>query len=141
VDKYFQIARCFRDEDGRKDRQPEFTQVDLEMAFVSWGNPANPPLNLPNPVEDQQWNIGGHEVREVIEDLIRRIWLDVEGVQLPSNFKVMTYREAMGRVSFIIESLSVKVLLIDKVMQYGSDKPDTRFGLEVSNLLLRCGMR
>lgn len=135
VDKYFQIARCFRDEDGRKDRQPEFTQVDLEMAFVSWGNSTNPPMNLPNQGQEQQWNIGGHEVREVIEDLIRRIWQDVEGVQLPSSFKVMTYREAMARVSIIIESLSVNVLQIDEVMQYGSDKPDTRFGLEVSNLL------
>ncbi|KAH6914833.1 aspartyl-tRNA synthetase [Coprinopsis sp. MPI-PUGE-AT-0042] len=114
VDKYFQIAKCFRDEDGRKDRQPEFTQVDLEMAFVSWGNSTNPPMDIPKPGEEQQWNIGGHEVREVIEDLIRRIWLDAEGVQLPSSFKVMTYREAMAR--------------------FGSDKPDTRFGLEIINV-------
>ncbi|KAG2013916.1 aspartyl-tRNA synthetase [Coprinopsis cinerea AmutBmut pab1-1] len=113
VDKYFQIAKCFRDEDGRKDRQPEFTQVDLEMAFVSWGNPNSPPTH-PSAEQDQAWNIGGHEVRDVIEDLIRKIWQDVEGVQLSPRFKVMTYREAMER--------------------FGSDKPDTRFGLEIVNL-------
>ncbi|KAH9482616.1 Aspartate--tRNA ligase, mitochondrial [Psilocybe cubensis] len=83
VDKYFQIAKCFRDEDGRKDRQPEFTQVDLEMAFVSWGE---------NQVSDlvekssNVWRIGGLEVRQIAEDL------------------------------------------------FGSDKPDTRFGLEIINI-------
>lgn len=108
VDKYFQIARCFRDEDGRKDRQPEFTQVDLEMAFVSWGNPTNLPIDVPNPSQEQEWNIGGHEVREVIEDLVRKIWQDVEGVQLPPKFKVMTYRDAMARVSNPIESVTAR---------------------------------
>ncbi|KAI6004094.1 tRNA synthetases class II-domain-containing protein [Pisolithus albus] len=102
VDKYFQIAKCFRDEDGRKDRQPEFTQIDLEMAYVSWG----PPLH--------QSRIGGHEVRAVVESLIRNIWQQVENVALPSSFNVMTYAEAMS--------------------SYGSDKPDTRFPLKIVNV-------
>lgn len=106
VDRYYQIARCFRDEDGRKDRQPEFTQVDLEMAWVSWGD--HPSHGRP---DSDGWRIGGREVREIIEYLIRRIWTTVEGIELPESFKVMTYEEAMGR--------------------FGSDKPDTRFGLEV----------
>jgi aspartyl-tRNA synthetase len=103
IDRYYQLARCFRDEDGRKDRQPEFTQIDLEMAFVSWGNP--------NMGEDDPWRIGGHEVRDVVEDLIRAIWMKMEKISLPDRFNVMTYNEAMHR--------------------FGSDKPDTRFGLEI----------
>ncbi|KAI0002982.1 tRNA synthetases class II-domain-containing protein [Russula compacta] len=102
VDRYYQLARCFRDEDGRKDRQPEFTQIDLEMAFVSWGNP--------NPEVDP-WRIGGHEVRDVVEDLMRTIWAQIEKTSLPDRFNVMTYHEAMCR--------------------FGSDKPDTRFALEI----------
>ncbi|KAI0301810.1 tRNA synthetases class II-domain-containing protein [Multifurca ochricompacta] len=102
VDRYYQLARCFRDEDGRKDRQPEFTQIDLEMAFVSWGNP-----NL----ADDPWRIGGHEVRDVVEDLVRTVWAQIEKISLPDRFRVMTYYEAMRR--------------------FGSDKPDTRFGLEI----------
>ncbi len=103
VDRYYQIARCFRDEDGRKDRQPEFTQIDLEMAWVSWGNQYAADAGV--------WRIGGKEVKEVIETLIRRIWSTIEGVELPEEFRVMTYAEAMNR--------------------FGSDKPDVRFGLEV----------
>ncbi|KAJ7086667.1 hypothetical protein C8R44DRAFT_820746 [Mycena epipterygia] len=106
VDKYFQIAKCFRDEDGRKDRQPEFTQIDLEMAFVSWGE-----QHTSNSPRSNAWRIGGTEVREVIETLIRKIWQDVEGIDLAQPFKVMTYYEAMKL--------------------YGSDKPDTRFGLKI----------
>ncbi|KAJ6516116.1 tRNA synthetases class II-domain-containing protein, partial [Mycena sanguinolenta] len=105
VDKYFQIAKCFRDEDGRKDRQPEFTQIDLEMAFVSWGEQST------STSRSNVWRIGGTEVREVIETLVRKIWQDVEGIELPSKFKVMTYTEAMKL--------------------YGSDKPDIRFGLKI----------
>ncbi|KAH9853711.1 tRNA synthetases class II-domain-containing protein [Lenzites betulinus] len=111
VDRYFQLARCFRDEDGRKDRQPEFTQVDLEMAWVSWGKQeAN---RLEEPTADT-WRIGGHEVRDVVETIIRKIWKKIENVGLENRFKVMTYNEAMAR--------------------YGSDKPDLRFGLEIHDI-------
>ena len=96
VDRYYQFARCFRDEDGRKDRQPEFTQIDLEMAFVSWGNPNMDP---------DPWRIGGHEVRDVIEHLIRTVWSQMENVSLPERFPVMTYHEAMLRVSSRLQHL------------------------------------
>ncbi|KXN87879.1 Aspartate--tRNA ligase, mitochondrial [Leucoagaricus sp. SymC.cos] len=109
VDRYFQLAKCFRDEDGRKDRQPEFTQIDLEMAYVSWGQSSPAP-----PGFSEKWRIGGAEVRQVVESLIRKIWLQMEGITIPDQFRVMTYREAMTR--------------------YGSDKPDTRFGLEITNI-------
>ncbi|TFY74593.1 hypothetical protein EWM64_g9418 [Hericium alpestre] len=107
VDRYYQLARCFRDEDGRKDRQPEFTQIDLEMAFVSWGPPASADAS-------NAWRIGGHEVRDVVEAMIRNVWAKVEGVALPEKFTVMTYAEAMSR--------------------FGSDKPDTRFGMEIADV-------
>lgn len=110
IDKYFQIAKCFRDEDGRKDRQPEFTQIDLEMAFVSWGGV----IKSSTATDTNIWRIGGCEVRDTIESLIRKIWKDVEGLDLSETFNVMTYHEAMTR--------------------YGSDKPDTRFGLQIVNL-------
>lgn len=116
VDRYYQIAKCFRDEDGRKDRQPEFTQVDLEMAWVSWGQP-HQASDQPSSTQKQQhhavngWRIGGAEVRDIVQTIIRNIWSKVEGVELPESFNVMTYNDAMGR--------------------FGSDKPDTRFGLEV----------
>ncbi|KAK4683653.1 aspartyl-tRNA synthetase, partial [Tremellales sp. Uapishka_1] len=100
--RYFQIAKCFRDEDGRKDRQPEFTQIDLEMAFVSGAADAVAEGGMRS-----TWSIGGGEVREVVEGLIKRIWKEIKGVELESWFRVMPYDVAMD--------------------VYGSDKPDTRF--------------
>lgn len=131
VDKYYQLARCFRDEDGRKDRQPEFTQIDLEMAFVSWGQ------TLVNSDTDP-WRIGGSEVRDVVETIIRKIWQEMEGISLPDRFQVMTYRNAMARVSLLslctIYDSNVIIIFVLPSPQYGSDKPDTRFGLEVSEI-------
>ncbi|KAB5593398.1 Aspartyl-tRNA synthetase [Ceratobasidium theobromae] len=103
VDKYYQIARCFRDEDGRKDRQPEFTQIDLEMAFVGWGDTAD--------VGDG-WRIGGREVKNVAEGLIRTIWKEMLGVEVSERFRIMRYADAMDK----------------------ADKPDTRFSLEIQQI-------
>ena len=91
MDRYFQIVKCFRDEDLRADRQPEFTQIDLEMSFVN---------------ED--------DVMEMNEGFMKLIFKEVMGVELQTPFKRLTYQEAMDR--------------------YGSDKPDTRFGLELVDL-------
>ena len=125
VSKYFQIAKCFRDEDGRKDRQPEFTQIDMEMAFVS---------GAPEALEEggmrSTWNIGGQEVREVVEGLVKRIWREIKGVELEGWFRVMPYEVAMDVVC-------LPPSLIDGMVadgQYGSDKPDTRFEMYVSTL-------
>jgi aspartyl-tRNA synthetase len=90
-DKYFQITRCFRDEDLRNDRQPEFTQIDVELSFAT-----------------------PERVFEAIESLIVRLWKQLLDVELPRPFVRMTWEQAMAR--------------------YGSDKPDTRFGLEFSDL-------
>lgn len=103
VDRYFQLARCFRDEDGRKDRQPEFTQIDLEMAFVSWGGTAPDALTL---VGSDKWRIGGSEVRNVVENIIRKVWLQMEDISLEDSFRVMTYHNAMTRVSGLLLAYS-----------------------------------
>ncbi|EFB73789.1 aspartate--tRNA ligase [Providencia rustigianii] len=87
VDRYYQIVKCFRDEDLRADRQPEFTQIDVETSFMS-----------------------AEQVREVMERMIRNLWLEVKGVDL-GNFPIMTFAEAMRR--------------------YGSDKPDLRNPMEL----------
>lgn len=98
-DRYFQIARCFRDEDLRADRQPEFTQVDMEMSFVD--------------VDD---------VLEINERLLQYVFKEAMGVDVSLPLPRMTWQEAMDR--------------------YGSDKPDTRFGMElvnVSDVVEGCG--
>jgi aspartyl-tRNA synthetase len=91
LDRYFQIVRCFRDEDLRGDRQPEFTQVDLEMSFVR-----------PN------------DIFQVVESVIAAVFKEALGSERALPFVVMPYDQALGR--------------------FGSDKPDTRFGLELCDL-------
>lgn len=98
-DRYFQIAKCFRDEDLRADRQPEFTQIDMELSFVD--------------VDD---------VIDVNERLLARVFKEAIGVEVPLPIPRMTWQEAMDR--------------------FGSDKPDTRFGMElvdVSEVVKGCG--
>ena len=90
-DRYMQIARCFRDEDLRADRQPEFTQIDLEMSFID---------------ED--------DVMTVNEGFMKRAFKEILDVDIPTPFLRMPYQEAMDR--------------------FGSDKPDTRFGMELQDL-------
>jgi aspartyl-tRNA synthetase len=90
-EKYYQIVRCFRDEDLRADRQPEFTQVDLEMSFVN---------------ED--------DVMDIFEGMVRRLFREILDIDIVNPIPRMEYAEAMDR--------------------YGSDRPDTRFGLELKNV-------
>lgn len=102
VDRYFQLAKCFRDEDGRKDRQPEFTQIDMEMAFVSWG------LHESRDLQSCAWRIGGSEIRDMVETLMQQIWQKVKGTSLPTSFEVMTYHDAMTRVNLDFSSTILK---------------------------------
>ena len=91
-DRYYQIAKCFRDEDLRSNRQPEFTQIDLEMSFVRDEN----------------------DVMDLSEGLVKHIFKECKGIEYTEPFKRMPYKEAMER--------------------FGSDKPDTRFGLELVDI-------
>ena len=90
-DRYFQIVKCFRDEDLRADRQLEFTQIDVEMSFVD-----------------------ENDIHTIVEGLTKAIFKDLKGVDVPVPFPRLTYKEAMEK--------------------YGSDKPDLRFGLEISDV-------
>ncbi len=90
-ERYFQLVRCFRDEDLRADRQPEFTQIDVEMSFVE-------PKN----------------VQDLVEAMMVRIWREAAGVTVKTPFPHLDYTEAL--------------------LRYGSDKPDTRFGLRIAEL-------
>lgn len=90
-ERYYQIARCFRDEDLRADRQPEFTQVDMEMSFMSQA-----------------------DIISLMENMMSKIMKEVKGLDVQIPFPQMTYQEAMDR--------------------YGSDKPDTRFEMELIDL-------
>ncbi len=91
LERYYQLARCFRDEDFRKDRQPEFTQIDLEMSFVT---------------RDDVINVG--------EAIVSALWREIAGYEIPLPLPRMPYAEVMAR--------------------YGSDKPDLRFGVELTDL-------
>lgn len=90
-DRYYQVARCFRDEDLRGDRQPEFTQIDMEMSFLDMA-----------------------EIQEITEGLIAKVMKEVKGIDVTLPFPRMTYDDAMAR--------------------YGSDKPDTRFAMELIDI-------
>ena len=96
-DRYFQVAKCFRDEDLRADRQPEFTQLDMELSFVD--------------IDDV---IDVNEILDVNERMLQALWKEVLGVDVTLPLPRMTWQEAMDR--------------------YGSDKPDTRFGMELINV-------
>jgi len=91
VEKYFQVARCFRDEDLRADRQPEFTQLDVEASFVT---------------QD--------DILGLMEKVLSAVFRETQGMEIPTPFPRLTYQDAMNR--------------------FGSDKPDTRFGIEITDL-------
>ena len=101
MDRYYQIAKCMRDEDLRADRQPEFTQVDIEMTFIE---------------QD--------DIYALIEGMLKRIWKDVLNVNVKTPFPILTYQETLDK--------------------YGTDRPDTRFGLElidVKDSVKNCGFK
>lgn len=91
LDRYYQVARCFRDEDGRADRQPEFTQFDMEMSFIE-----------------------PEDIQGVVEGAYKHLFKEVMGLDIQLPLPRMTWRDAMAR--------------------FGSDKPDTRFGMEISDV-------
>jgi aspartyl-tRNA synthetase len=91
LDRYYQIVRCFRDEDLRADRQPEFTQLDVEMSFVA-----------------------EEDVLSLVEQMLVDLWAETLGAEIKAPFPRLPYAEAMAR--------------------YGSDKPDTRYGMELADL-------
>ncbi len=101
MDRYYQIVKCFRDEDLRADRQPEFTQIDMELSFITEG-----------------------EIIEIVEGMIKTVFKSVRDIDLRPPFPQMTYDESLRR--------------------YGTDRPDTRFGLELVDLtetLRGCGFK
>ena len=101
MDRYYQIVKCFRDEDLRADRQPEFTQIDMELSFITEA-----------------------EIITLVEGMIKNLFKAVRGIELQPPFAQMTYDEAMRR--------------------YGTDRPDSRFGLELVDLtetLRGCGFK
>lgn len=91
LDRYYQVVRCFRDEDLRADRQPEFTQIDIEMTFIDEDN-----------------------IMNVVEGMLKAIFNEAKGIEIQTPFQRMSHEEAM--------------------LKYGSDKPDTRFGLELQDI-------
>jgi len=91
LDRYYQVVRCFRDEDLRADRQPEFTQVDLEMTFIN-----------------------ENDIMSVVEGMLKAIFKEAKGITIDTPFKRISHEEAM--------------------LKYGSDKPDTRFGLLLQDI-------
>ncbi|KAI8867475.1 hypothetical protein GQ42DRAFT_167807 [Ramicandelaber brevisporus] len=107
MDRYYQLAKCFRDEDKRADRQPEFTQIDLEMSFVTMS-----------------------DVMVTVEGLVRHIWNDVQAFTKQPN--AQSVMDTLPSLPDVIPRMTYS----DAMARYGSDKPDTRFDLEIRQLNL-----